>query len=241
MQRHTLLPWGCVTHINNMVNSSAKQNWAKDTRNAHMQMEKFINIQFKAKLNWTARDRYLDVYCAQSLQSRLSLCDLMDCSPSGSSVHGLFQARILVWVATPSSRGSSQARDRTRIAGGFLPTKPPGKPTYLDSRLQRKARGWGYPSQDVVSAGAKQVIQKGLSQGAPATGRATMWWLLLRLHWKCVVFHNKELAKLKYIYIWYIYTDLDIYTHFIYMYPIFACEYKYCIWFFKSLSFDFNT
>ena len=37
-------------------------------------------------------------------QSRLTLCDPMDCSPPGSSVHGIFQARILAWVAMPSSR-----------------------------------------------------------------------------------------------------------------------------------------
>ena len=40
----------------------------------------------------------------------------MDCSPPGSSVHGIFQARILGWVATPSSRGSSQPRDWTCIS-----------------------------------------------------------------------------------------------------------------------------
>ena len=39
-----------------------------------------------------------------SLQLRLALCDLMDCSPPGSSVHGILQARILEWVAMPFSR-----------------------------------------------------------------------------------------------------------------------------------------
>ena len=43
----------------------------------------------------------------KSLQSRLILCDPMDCSPPGSSVLGLLQARILEWAAMPSSRGSS--------------------------------------------------------------------------------------------------------------------------------------
>ena len=38
-----------------------------------------------------------------SLQSCLTLCDPMDCSPPGSSVHGILQARILAWVAMPSS------------------------------------------------------------------------------------------------------------------------------------------
>ena len=37
----------------------------------------------------------------------LTLCDPMDCSLPGSSVHGILQARILEWVAMPSSRGSS--------------------------------------------------------------------------------------------------------------------------------------
>ena len=40
----------------------------------------------------------------------------MDCSPPGSSVHGVLQARILEWVAIPSSKGSSQTRDRTHIS-----------------------------------------------------------------------------------------------------------------------------
>ena len=56
-------------------------------------------------------------------QSCLTLCNPMECSPLGSSVHGILQARILEWVAMPSSRGSSQPRDRTQvsyIAGRFL-------------------------------------------------------------------------------------------------------------------------
>ena len=53
----------------------------------------------------------------------LTLCDPMDCSPPGSSVHGILQARMLEWVAIPFSKGSSQPRERTQvshIAGGFL-------------------------------------------------------------------------------------------------------------------------
>ena len=52
-----------------------------------------------------------------------TLCDPMDCSPPGSSVHGILQAGILEWVAFPFSRGSSQRRDRTQVshtAGGFF-------------------------------------------------------------------------------------------------------------------------
>ena len=71
---------------------------------------------------------------AQALQSCLTLCNPMDCSPLGSSVHGILQARILEWVAMPSSKGSSRPRDRTHIswisctAGGFFTAEPPGKP-----------------------------------------------------------------------------------------------------------------
>ena len=46
-------------------------------------------------------------------QSCPTLCDPMDCSPPGSSVHGVFQARILEWVAISFSRGSSQPRSPT--------------------------------------------------------------------------------------------------------------------------------
>ena len=44
---------------------------------------------------------------AELLQSCLTLCDLMNCRPPGSFVHGILQARTLEWVAVPSSRGSS--------------------------------------------------------------------------------------------------------------------------------------
>ena len=50
---------------------------------------------------------------AKSLQSRSTLSNTMNCSPPGSSVHGILQARILEWVALLSSRGSSQPRDQT--------------------------------------------------------------------------------------------------------------------------------
>ena len=65
------------------------------------------------------------------LQSCPTLCDPMDCSPPGSSVQGILQARILEWVALPSSRGSSSPRDRTCIScivDGFFSTEPQGKP-----------------------------------------------------------------------------------------------------------------
>ena len=64
-------------------------------------------------------------------QSWPTVCDPMDYSPPGSSVHGILQARILEWVAMLSSRGSSQPSNQTRSlalqADSFL-SEPPGKP-----------------------------------------------------------------------------------------------------------------
>ena len=66
---------------------------------------------------------------AKVTQSCPALCDPMDCSPPGSSVHGILQARILEWVARPSSRGTSRPRNRTHVSyvsrissGGFFKT-----------------------------------------------------------------------------------------------------------------------
>ena len=56
-------------------------------------------------------------------KSCLTLSNPMDCSPPGSSVHGISQARILEWTAMPSSRGSSQPKDQTQVsynAAGFF-------------------------------------------------------------------------------------------------------------------------
>ena len=69
---------------------------------------------------------------AKSLRSCLTLGDPMDRIPPGSSVSGILQARLLEWVAMPSSRGSSQLRDQTHISCtgkwmGSLPLAPRGK------------------------------------------------------------------------------------------------------------------
>ena len=54
--------------------------------------------------------------CAQSLQSCLTLWNPINCSPPGSSVHGILQARILEWVVMPSSRGPSPPRGQTHVS-----------------------------------------------------------------------------------------------------------------------------
>ena len=61
----------------------------------------------------------------------LTLCDPVACSPPGSSVHGILQARVLEWVAMPSSSVPSQPRDLTRssaLQAESLSPEPPRKP-----------------------------------------------------------------------------------------------------------------
>ena len=57
---------------------------------------------------------------AKSLQSCPTLCDPIDCSPPGSSVHGILQARTLEWVAISFLRGSSWPKDSTCYLLGVL-------------------------------------------------------------------------------------------------------------------------
>ena len=69
--------------------------------------------------------------CAKSLQSCLTLCNPVDCSPPGFSVHGIFQAGILEQIPifspgdlpNPGIKPTSPA-----LAGGFFTTEPPVKP-----------------------------------------------------------------------------------------------------------------
>ena len=75
---------------------------------------------------------YIFWCCCLLTKSYLTLCDPTDYSPPGSSVHGLPQARILEWVATSFSRGSSRPWDRTvpllHWQAGSLPLSHQGSP-----------------------------------------------------------------------------------------------------------------
>ena len=68
------------------------------------------------------------------LQLYLTLCDHMDCIPPGSSVCGILQARLLEWIAMPSSGEFPNPRTEPMslmfhaVADGFLSLMPPGKP-----------------------------------------------------------------------------------------------------------------
>ena len=89
----------------------------------------------------------LDGMCVcEVAQSCPTLCDPMDCSLTGSSVHGIFQARVLEWVAISFSRGSSPPRNRTpvsRIAGRCFTvwaTRNSGGMLYGNSASLRETR-----------------------------------------------------------------------------------------------------
>ena len=72
------------------------------------EVAKILEFQLQHEsFQWTPRT---------DLQSCPTLCDPMDCSPPGSSVHGFFQTGILEWVAISFSKGSSRPRDRTWVS-----------------------------------------------------------------------------------------------------------------------------
>ena len=105
-----------------------------------MLMSAFLNVCFEAVLaekdasQWYVDPRFCYVYqnlissfnytllllflklWSEVAQSCPTLCDPMDCSLQGSSVHEIFQARLLEWVAISFSSRSSQPRDRTQVS-----------------------------------------------------------------------------------------------------------------------------
>ena len=98
-----------------------------------------INTESKGrKLNNISLCLFVSM-CAKELQLCQILCNPMDCSLVGSSVHSILQARILEQAAIPSSRGPSWPTDRTRVSCllhwhlGSLPLAPPGKPILASS------------------------------------------------------------------------------------------------------------
>ena len=116
--------------------------------------------------------------CAQSC---LTLFNPKDCSPPGSSVHGILQARILEWVAISSSKGYSWPRDQTRVSVSpalddrFFTTKCHlGRPhrylvkvCQMHTRRRRMDRGW----EDITASNTegKSVTTEGHVQSSKRT------------------------------------------------------------------------
>ena len=95
---------------------------------------------------------------AKSLPAGPTLCDPMDCSPPSSSVHGISQAKMLKWVAMPSSRGIFLSQGLNlcflcllhRQAGSLAPA-PPGKP--VSGKLVNNAGSRTWPSVTTCRGG----------------------------------------------------------------------------------------
>ena len=107
--------------------------------------------------------------CAQVAKSCLSLFGPVDCSPAGFFVYGIYQARILEWVAISFSRGSSQPRDWTHIsctAGGFFTNEPCRKPM---ARIDISKWSWSF----FFSHGA--YIQTSKSSNLPTSRTHYKW------------------------------------------------------------------
>ena len=106
----------------------------------HMSRKVFISPSHSIdSLGWCGRKMVVAQLC-------LTVCDPMDCSPPGSSVHGILQVRILEWVAILFSRGSSRPRDQTQspaLQAASLPPEPAGEPQVgMDVRQNKKDTGF---------------------------------------------------------------------------------------------------
>ena len=111
--------------------------------------------------------------CVLSCFSSVWLCDCMDCSPPGSSVHGILQARILEWFAMPSSSRSSWPGDQTLIflllhwQVGSLPLVPLGshhtpKSALAKCNLRIKCCAFIYQTEIVV--GVSLLYHRGVTE-----------------------------------------------------------------------------
>ena len=85
-------------------------------------------------------------------QWRRTPCNPINCSPPSSPVHGIFQTRILEWIAISSSRGPSRPKDQARVSciscigrRILYPLSQPGKPIYPDPfpQVRTTDQSWG--------------------------------------------------------------------------------------------------
>ena len=137
----------------------------------------FSALGYQMKLPWPV------CMPAKSLQSCLTLCDPMEDSPPGFSVHGILQARILEWVAISSSRGSSQPRDRTCIS--YV--------SYIGKQVVYHQRQLGSPLTSVLKPKAKQLQLTLLESGTQLHSEESSYKSLLlfsKLHIPAYLIEN---------------------------------------------------
>ena len=139
-----LIDWGAWRAIVHRVKKSRTQlsNWAQGTLCIIFTTFLEIESDFEIKRCLLVQRKKKQVLAAWLC---LTLCDSMDCSPPDSSVHGLFQARILEWVAVLFFRGTSWPRDQTQvscIAGRFFTSwSTQGKPKILHMNVSSTKTG----------------------------------------------------------------------------------------------------
>ena len=106
-----------------------------------------------------------------------TFCNPMNCSPSGSSAHGILQARILEWVAISFSRGSSRPRDQTLvscIAGGFI--------TIWATRAVGRETNWESSMETYTLPYVEQIASRKLLYGVGA--QTSSLWQLRGMGWQ---------------------------------------------------------
>ena len=114
-------------------------------------------------LMWDPGTRSTCVPACSVTQSCLTLCDPMDCSPPGSSDHGILQARILEWVAISYSRGSSWPRDWTWVSCISC----------IGRQILHHCATW--EAVQPVFLNFPNLTVRGLASPSPACVYATMW------------------------------------------------------------------
>ena len=99
--------WATVHGVAKSRTRLSDQHFTFSLPVGHLGSPKYVILVFKNICNTSA---YIVCLVTQSCPT---LCNPIDCSPPGSSIHGILQARILEWVVVPFSRGSSRPRDQT--------------------------------------------------------------------------------------------------------------------------------
>ena len=116
--------------------------------------------------------------------SCLKLCDLMDCSPPGFSVHGILQARILEWVAMTFSKGSSWPRDWTHISYISCPWLS----LFFSSIFQASFKWKWYLGTTVWAYG-------GFPSGSVVKRKTILFYFLLLLFWSHAMWDLSSLTR----------------------------------------------
>ena len=147
-----ILMYTHIYFIYTTVKEIANNNLLYSTGNfSQYSVKSYMGKEFKKRLCVYAQ-----------VQLYLTPCDPMDCSPPGSSVHGILQARILEWVAMPSSTGSSRPRDQTRVS-------------YVSFTARQILYCWTIRANNSLSAGIHQREECRVSPPSSPTPEGQYW------------------------------------------------------------------